>query len=901
MSSDGSVVIDVDLNTNNTEKELKRLKNRIRTLEDQAYVKQKQKMPLVEQSRQLAAVLDEAKAKLEAMQNGTTRWYTQVQIKEQAEAVRRLQKEWDGVQNKVDGYDAAIQKASLEINLNKERAGALQKELLSASVGSEKMAISMKKAHRSATKFSLRLKEVVRSALIFTVISQGFAALREWSVNVIKTNDKAVAAIAKLKAALLTLAQPLVDVIIPTLTALINLLTRIIMVAAQIVSGLFGTTVKDSADAAENLNDEQEALEGVGDAAKEAGRSLASFDEINQLSGSGKSASNKDDDKIKPDFSGLKGTSDNWLSNILGDAAGWVTAALMLGGIALVAIGAATGQLPLVITGLVLLGAGLFIGSATGVLQSWVDTLGLNNVQEFVVLALLLAGIAIVAIGAAMGNILMVIAGLALVGTIVAYVTNSGMLKDWADSLGLAKAAQYVTAALLIGGAALVVIGAITKNYLMVAAGIGLLAAGIFIGEKSGVFKSWWEALELSGYAGWATAALIIGGIALIVIGAAMSNILMVMAGLALLAAGVVVGVQTGVLKDWAETLGLKNVFHYVVAGMQLGGLALLAIGAAMGNIFMVIAGLVLLSAGIIAENVGEKTLKNFWEKLKLTNVQQWVSVALLLVGIALIAIGAVMGNVFMVIAGATMLFFGGVISTQNNNLADWVTVLGLEKVAFWVTTALLLAGIGFIFFGIVTKKVLMVVAGVGMLVTGVVIGNSTGTFKNWWDALGLPEVAGWVSTALLLGGIALVAFGAATSNIPLVIAGLGLLGAGAVAGLVSSSKAGNFTAGRSGGFGKSTYSLSMPEIPALATGAVIPPNNEFLAVLGDQKHGTNIEVPEGLLRQIFREESGKSGGVQRIELVLKPKPGFARYLSYELDEAAQNRGIKLVKGAVMG
>lgn len=32
--------------------------------------------------------------------------------------------------------------------------------------------------------------------------------------------------------------------------------------------------------------------------------------------------------------------------------------------------------------------------------------------------------------------------------------------------------------------------------------------------------------------------------------------------------------------------------------------------------------------------------------------------------------------------------------------------------------------------------------------------------------------------------------------------------------------------------------------IPRLATGAVIPPNSEFLAILGDQKHGTNIEAP---------------------------------------------------------
>ena len=46
-------------------------------------------------------------------------------------------------------------------------------------------------------------------------------------------------------------------------------------------------------------------------------------------------------------------------------------------------------------------------------------------------------------------------------------------------------------------------------------------------------------------------------------------------------------------------------------------------------------------------------------------------------------------------------------------------------------------------------------------------------------------------------------------------------------------------------------------KIPRLATGAVIPPNREFAAILGDQRHGTNIEAPEGLIRQIVREELG--------------------------------------------
>nr|DAM86964.1 MAG TPA: minor tail protein [Caudoviricetes sp.] len=66
--------------------------------------------------------------------------------------------------------------------------------------------------------------------------------------------------------------------------------------------------------------------------------------------------------------------------------------------------------------------------------------------------------------------------------------------------------------------------------------------------------------------------------------------------------------------------------------------------------------------------------------------------------------------------------------------------------------------------------------------------------------------------------------------------------------------------------FGKKTIGFSatfprVPTIPYLAKGAVIPPKSEFLAVLGDQKQGNNIETPEALLRKIVREESGSSSG----------------------------------------
>ena len=80
-----------------------------------------------------------------------------------------------------------------------------------------------------------------------------------------------------------------------------------------------------------------------------------------------------------------------------------------------------------------------------------------------------------------------------------------------------------------------------------------------------------------------------------------------------------------------------------------------------------------------------------------------------------------------------------------------------------------------------------------------------------------------------------------------------------------------------------------VPTIPYLAKGAVIPPRSEFLAVLGDQKNGRNLEAPEDLLRQIVREETGgnqSSGGNYRFIAQLNRRTIFDEMI----DEAKLRR-----------
>ena len=64
---------------------------------------------------------------------------------------------------------------------------------------------------------------------------------------------------------------------------------------------------------------------------------------------------------------------------------------------------------------------------------------------------------------------------------------------------------------------------------------------------------------------------------------------------------------------------------------------------------------------------------------------------------------------------------------------------------------------------------------------------------------------------------------------------------------------------GKSVGF--SIEEISAPKIPYLAAGAVIPPNAPFMAMLGDQRHGTNIEAPLDTIKQAVREVIGNGSG----------------------------------------
>lgn len=689
--ADGSVIIEAKMDTSKADKELAKLKKEIASTESAIGEQEAKKSPLTAQAEKLSQEMREARAEV---QKFGQQWAAGVagadgqQAKAQ-ERLNQIQNEYAGVVAQIDKVDAKLLPAYEKLDRMKEEAGELQKNINKAANNTKKMEKASQKAEKRMGLFAKRLRGILMSAFVFNILSAGFRELTEWTAKVIKSNDEARAAIARLKGALLTLVQPLLDVVVPAFATLINILADLTAKIAQFTATLFGRTVKDASESAEALYEEQQALEGVGTAAKKAEGQLASFDEINKISsGNANESAGAVSDTIQPDFSDVGDTG--WLEETLGEAAGNVTTALILGGVALVAIGAAL------------------------------------------------------------------------------------------------------------------------RNVGMIIAGLGFLGAGIVVGVESGTFGS------------------------------------------------------------WIEALGLDSVFDYVTVAMQLAGIALIAVGACMGNIVMVIAGGVILGLGVAADAIGEETLQDWWEVLKLTTIQEWVGVALLLVGIALIAIGACMGNIVMILAGAVCLGIGTITSAAEGNLKDWVKVMGLEKVAGWVTAALLLIGIALVVFGILTGNIMMILVGAGMLGAGIAIGITSGTFAGWLDTIS-KAFSGFKEKVL---NIFSQLWGGMKSFINSILGGVEWMANKVINGINFVIDAINrvhfdipdWLGG--GSFGFNIRRLNTVSIPRLAEGAVIPPNREFMAILGDQKSGTNIEAPADLIRQIVREEAGRSAEEINITVV---------------------------------
>lgn len=409
--ADGSVWIKTEIDNADAQKELDKLQRDIAKIEKGISEAETKRNPLAEQAREYGAALDEAKAKLDALKSeqssvsGILSGKTEVdpmtyadaftrrddinaEVKAQEKVVNDLQKQWDTVNRQVERYDTKIAEANKKLEEAKNAAGVLSEQITHSGSSSSAMAEAQERAQKSAARFASRLKEVVRSALLFTLITQALAKLREMLAANLKTSEEFRGQLARLKGAWLTAFQPVWSVIVPALTALMRLLTAIGAVLANVFSFFSGKSTSEMADNAKALNSEREALEGVGGAADDASKSLASFDEINKLSepsGGGGGGSEIE----MPDFAFTDDITDR-----LNRIAELVT--LIGAGFALWKIGnVLPGTLGNILQflGGILISAGGIALAFDGINDAWQNGVGWGNMAE------ILAGIALAAAG----------------------------------------------------------------------------------------------------------------------------------------------------------------------------------------------------------------------------------------------------------------------------------------------------------------------------------------------------------------------------------------------------------------------------------------------------------------------------------------------------------------------
>ena len=852
MAADGSIVIETNIDNKKAQKELNQLAKKIQSLEDQLTSKKQGRFPLVENLNVVNAELEEARKQLSmlqdeqnainaAMKPGSSaddymraysdRPMVDSKLKKQQEKVDAIEKEWRQAEKALSDYDSKISGLEGKLNLAKEEAGWLQQNMAKSGPAAAKMAKSVDRAQKSASKFSSRMREVIRSALVFTVITQGLAKFREWMGKVIKTNDEARASIARLKGALLTLAQPMIEVIIPAFTSFVDMLARIISMAARITAALFGTTAEKAADSAENLYEETEALEKTGEAAEEAGKSLASFDEINQLSGSSNKSENQaqQDQSIEPDFSIVKTSIQDALSAILE----------LLTGAALLAIGAI----------LVFTGASIPVG-----------------------LALMVAG------------------ALAIVDAVT---SNPEAIKALLQG-GLGEALSIIGPLVAVIGVLLVITGHILIGISLIIMGAAIWATGAASGDEGDFIQNILTRLsEAAAVIGPLIAVL---GVFLVITGHILLGVAFIIAGAALWAVGKAAGDEG----DFVENIKTRLSEAAVVVGPLIAVLGVLLV--IMGNILMgisfIIAGAAIWAVGKAAGDEGD-FIQNILTRLQEAAevIGPWIAI----IGIVLLVAGQIALGIGLIVLGIAIFAFSKMEMDGGESLIDTI-VSALSAAMVEISPYIAIIGLVLILVpGMQGIGIALLVAGIGLFIAGTALAASNSTeMKSWVEVLQLDQVSQWVSTALLLAGIALVAIGAMTLNPFFLLAGIALLGGGvALKALNSSGKtsSGSFSA-RSGSGRMSVPRLSIDDVPALAKGAVIPPNREFLAVLGDQKSGTNIEAPTSEIEAaVARGMQRYGGGGSNIAILEIDKQVLGR-VSYQATQSEVQRiGVNLVEG----
>jgi uncharacterized protein YpuA (DUF1002 family) len=389
----------------------------------------------------------------------------------------------------------------------------------------------------------------------------------------------------------------------------------------------------------------------------------------------------------------------------------------------------------------------------------------------------------------------------------------------------------------------------------------------------------------IMGYVGFALAAI---GIILICFGHIGWGIGFLIAGAAIFS------VSQAALSEGAELEKVKNIMNGVIAGISLLALVLgiilvcttknpKALALGIGLIVVGAAGLateIALNWNAIKENIQKFFTENGW-------LIAGVSLALLVIGV-LLCFAQIWGlGIGLIAAGAAGLV--AVVAINWDSIKTAV-VNAFNAVINWVKTwGLLVLGIILTLTGNFALGIPLIVAGAMNLTeaqdplwTAVVdkVKEVWGKVKDFWNKNIAP-----VFTAQWWGNLAKNAI---NGFIRWIINGLNKL--------VDKLNSFGFKLPDILGGGRIGFNIPRLSIPQLAQGAVLPPNKPFLAMVGDQKNGTNIEAPlDTIVEAMNIALSNNNGGFNgRIEV---PVIVDGREIARAVREAENRMGSQSITG----
>ena len=663
--ADGKIVVQAEVDAKKAQRELDKLTARIDKLEtdlkkssgEQSGIKA-QLDAAKESAKQAEAALKSLRAESERLRQVTSgevsaspdayisAYSRQSEVAAQIKEQEALLKEQDKIVESLDGKYAKITDKVMEqtsaLDAAKTRAGELTREITNASGASERMELAAKNVSDSMNTFSKRVSGLFKRVLVFSLITRALQSLRTWLGKTIMQNEEARAAVARLKAAFLTLAQPILQVVIPVFVKLVDILTQVVTAIAKFFGMLSGKSWGAQVAAAKGLNAEKEAIEGVGSAAENASKSMASFDEINQItsnqaSGAGGGAGGAASTDIAPDFSNLDMAEDK-LHDILG-LVGAIAAGLLAWKIASLF----TNDLSKI------WGIALAVAGAFALVYFWLDAW--NN-------------------GIDLQNFLGMLAGLAAL----------------AGGLAIAFGPTAAAIALVVGGLAMLVVGIkdviengfTLENTLTIIA--GLLAAGIGISILTGS----WIPLLIAGFVSALVALVsftghgeeLIQGLKKIIDGFG-KFFKGVFTGDLKLAAEGAKQIWEGLKQTWnAIVNSIKDAWSAFITWLQGKTPALAAIFETIGKLFSdqynawkkILSGLITFLTGVFTGD---------WKKA-------WNGVLDILKGVWNLIVGTVEGAINFIIDGINLLI--SALNKIHFEVPDWVPLVGGKSFGINIT-----------------------------------------------------------------------------------------------------------------------------------------------------------------------------------------------------------------------